>query len=334
MSFKTDEEVERKILTILKILGNHKEPMGSRMLARYLKEHGFELSERAIRYHLKLTDERGLTKLVRNRDGRVITEKGLQETGKALVKDKVGYAISRIESLAFFTEFNLKKKQGLVPVNISIFKKDQFPEACRKMYPAFEKGFCVSNLVYLAREEERLGNLVVPKGHVALATVCSIVVNGTLLKAGIPMDSRFGGMLQIKNGQPVRFTELIHYDGCSLDPSEIFIKAGMTSVQEAVLYGNGEILANYREIPAACRPVAEEVIERLKEARLNGILVFGKVSEDVCEINVSQNKIGIILIGGLNPIAMAKEMGIPSENYSMNTVIDYSRLININNIIS
>jgi repressor of nif and glnA expression len=74
-----------------------------------------------------------------------------------------------------------------------------------------------------------------------------VVFNGVLLKAGIPMDSRFGGILQMRNGRALRFTELIDYAGCSLDPSTIFIKARMTSVREAVSSGNGEVLANFHD---------------------------------------------------------------------------------------
>jgi repressor of nif and glnA expression len=75
---------------------------------------------------------------------------------------------------------------------------------------------------------------------VGLATVCSIVTNGVLLKAGIPIDSRFGGILQVQNDKPVRFTEIIHYDGSSLDPSEIFIKARMTAINTLLLQEMGK----------------------------------------------------------------------------------------------
>jgi len=64
--------------------------------------------------------------------------------------------------------------------------------------------------------------------------------------------------------------ELIHYAGCSLDPTEIFIMAKMTSVEEVARRGEGNILANFREIPALCRPIAEQVITKLKKAGIGG----------------------------------------------------------------
>jgi hypothetical protein len=331
MGFET-QDVERKVLTILKILSESQEALGARVIARRLKDYGLELGERAVRYHLKLMDERGLTQLV-GRDGRLITESGIEELKSALVRDKVGFATSRIELLAFRTDFDLAKRNGLVPVNVSFFSKEKFQKALQAMKPVFAAGLCVGNLVAVAQEGEILGELIVPPGKVALATVCSIVINGTLLKAGVPIDSRFGGILQIRNHKPLRFVELIHYAGTSVDPSEVFIRARMTSVAEAVKKGDGKILANFREIPALCRPVAEEVVVKLEEVGLGGLLLIGTSSEPVCEIPVELNRIGMILIGGLNPVAAAEEAGIEAENHAMSTLLDYKSLTKFQELI-
>jgi HTH-type transcriptional regulator, global nitrogen regulator NrpRI len=333
MSFESQQDVERKILSILKVLSSVQGPAGSRVIAKRLTNHGVELSERAVRYHLKLTDERGLTELVTDRDGRIITKKGLKEIESALVNDKVGYVNSRIELLAFRTDFDYEKPAGLIPVNITFFPEVKFQAALQAMIPAFESGYCVGKLVAIAKGGQRIGEIIVPKGKVGLATVCSIVINGTMLKAGIPMDSKFGGILQLHNYKPVRFTQVIHYNGSSLDPSEIFIKAKMTSVREASLTGDGEILANFREIPAICRQTAENVITGLNRVGFSGVLCFGDTSNKVCETNVELNKVGIILMGGLNPVAAATEIGFESENRSMSTVINYGDLVDYRELI-
>jgi len=325
------QEVERKVIAILKVLSEAQEPVGARIIANRLKDKGIELGERAVRYHLKLMDERGLTQLVR-RDGRLILEAGVEELKSALVRDKVGFAISRIELLAFRTDFDPDRRTGSVPVNVSFFPKDKFGKALQIMKPIFSAGLCISKLVAVAEEGESLGELIVPQDKIALATVCSIVVNGTLLKAGVPIDSKFSGILQIRNNKPLRFVELIYYSGCSLDPSEVFIRAKMTSVQQVTKSGEGEILATYREIPALCRPIVEEVIDKLYAAGLGGLLVMGNASETVCEIPVELNRVGIILVNGLNPVAAAAEVGIEAENRGMSTVLEYQRLININDL--
>ena len=320
-------DVERKTLSILKVLNGSDRPLGGRVIGQLLKMHGVALTERAVRYHLKIMDERGLTALVGNQDGRIITEKGLSEIKKALVKDKVGFSIAKIESLAFRTDFNYESGQGTIPVNISIFSKDVFRNALIAMKPVFDKGLCVSQLVATVDSGERIGEIFVPENKIGFLTVCSIVINGVLLKAGIPMDSRFSGTLQIDNRKPMRFTEIIAYNGCSLDPTEIFIKANMTSVSEVISTGSGEILANFREIPAICLPVVEKVLAGLNTAGIGGVLVKGNVSDPVCEVPVDLNKIGLVLVGGLNPVAAAQEVGIEAENRSMSAVIDYKSLI-------
>ncbi len=325
--------IERKVLSILKILASSQQAQGARVIARYLKNLGIELTERAVRYHLKLTDERGLTELVGRRDGRIITELGQTELKKALVSDKVGFAFARIEDLAFRTNFDFKTRTGLVPVNVSMFAKKDFPAALKIMKGIFKAGLCVSDLVAIAHQGEIVGDIIVPDDKIALATVCSIVVNGVLLKAGIPVDSRFGGILQIQNRRPLRFTELINYEGSSLDPSEIFIQANMTSVTEAAENGNGEILANFREIPAVCRPAAQQVMEKLKEVGINGLLLMGNVSESVCEVSIDLNRVGAILLGGLNPVAAAYEAGIESENFAMSTLMEFEKLKVIDEIV-
>lgn len=332
IAFET-QEVKRKEHCILKVLSESQEPLGARVIARRLRDLGVYLSERAVRYHLKLMDERGLTRLV-SRDGRLITQSGADELNNALVRDKVGFALSRIELLAFRTEFDWEKHSGTIPVNISFFPKSKFSKALQAMKPVFDAGICVSDLVAVAEEGEQLGELFVPSGKIGLATVCSIVINGTLLKAGIPMDSRFGGILQVRNHQPLRFVELIHYAGSSLDPSEVFIRARMTDVTGVARAGNGKILANFREIPALCRPIAEKVIAKLKEAGLGGLLLMGNTSEPVCEIPVDLNRIGIVLLGGLNPVAAAEEVGIEADNRAMSTVIEYGHLVNFREVVT
>ena len=332
MSFDTPG-IDRKVFSILKVLGSLQQAQGSRVIARSLKDLGVELTERAVRYHLRLTDERGFTRLVGRRDGRIITELGQAELKKALVNDKVGFAFSRIESLAFRMNFNWDKHTGPIPVNISLFSKEDFRKALRIMKGIFKAGLCVSDLVAVAEEGDTIADIIVPEGKIALATVCSITVNGALLKAGVPVDSRFGGILQIQDYKPLRFTELINYAGSSLDPSEIFIRANMTSVTQAAQKGNGEILANFREIPAVCRPTAEEVVAKLKNAGIGGLFLMGNVSEPVCEMTVDLNRVGAILIGGLNPVAAAYEAGIQSENHAMSALMDYQKLVKVDEIL-
>lgn len=243
------------------------------------------------------------------------------------MKDKVGFVISKIERLAYLTTFNPEKKSGQVIINTTFFPKDKLRKALLAMKGPFKAGLCVSDLVAIAEEGERIGESVVPSGKVGFATVCSITINGVLLKAGVPMDSRFGGILQLRDSRPYRFVEIISYAGSSLDPSEIYISGRMTSVAQAAATGNGKILANFREIPGICKDTAQKVIAGLRDTKIGGMVVMGNISEEVCEVPVAQNKIGIILLGGLNPVAAARETGIPTDNTAMSGTIEYDELV-------
>ncbi len=326
-------EVERKVISILKILNESSHPLGARLIANKLKEYGVELGERAVRYHLKLMDARGLTRPLQRRDGREITPLGIEELNNALVTDKVGFVLEQIELLAFHTSFNLKSRSGLVPVNISLFPKERFAKALHVMKEAFEVGLCASDLVAVAPEGENLGEVLVPEDKVGFATVCSLIVNGSLLKAGVPIDSRFGGVLQMRDKQPLRFVDLIYYSGSTVDPSEVFIRARMTDVQGVVRGGEGKILANFRELPAQCQPLAEEIIRGLQDVGLGGLITMGNPSETVCGISVGLNRVGMILLGGLTPVAAAAEAGIEAENQAMSTLIEYKDLVKFQELL-
>ena len=320
------ENIERKTLHILRVLQNAQAPLGARLIARRMQDYGFTMSERTVRYHLKMMDERRLTRLAGRRDGRTITDLGVSELGDARVQDKIGFAISRIEILAFRTTFNPKSRKGVVPVNVSLIPKERFADALAAMKPAFDAGLHVSELVAVAAEGNRLGDVLIPEGKIGLATVCSVVINGVLLKSGVPMDSKFGGILQMKNGEPLRFVEVIYYSGSSLDPSEAFIRSKMTSVSKVIEKGEGKILANFREIPAPSRVMVDKTIALLKNAGIGGVLSMGEIGEPICQTPVELNKIGMILIGGLNPGACAQEAGIDLDNRAMSTLIAYEEL--------
>ncbi|ADJ25726.1 Protein of unknown function DUF128 [Dehalogenimonas lykanthroporepellens BL-DC-9] len=320
-------EVEREKLAILRVLGSASGAVGSQVIARRLRdEYGIKLSERAVRYHLGLLDEQGWTDKVSRRSGRVITPAGLEELGNARVTDKVGFVSDKIELLAYQSTFDVNRQEGLIPVNISLFPGNQFGDAMKVMAPIFRAGICVSDLIAVEQAGGNLGGMPVPEGYIGLATVCSITINATLLKSGVPMDSRFGGTLQYRQNRPWRFTDLIHYTGSSLDPSEIFIASRMTGVTETARRGSGKILANFREVPAMSLPMVRDLMFGLEKAGIRGLVDIGESGKPVCEVPVGLNKVGLILCGGLNPVAAAAEAGIATRNRAMSGLMDFHRL--------
>ena len=324
-------DAENKLITILKILSESSEPLGSITIARLLENEGIFLSERAVRYHLKIADERGYTR-PEGHDGRVITPLGQEEVKDALAPQHLGFVREKLEMLAFQTTFNPEKKKGRLSINTSVFSEKKFKKALTAMKGAFKSGLCVSNLVAVAGEGEKLGSVIVPPGKVGFATVCSVVVNGVLLKSGIPTEFKFGGVLQLRNWEARRFVGIIDYAGTSLDPSEQFIRARMTSVGEAARSGNGKVIGVFRTMPAAAKDMLIENIALLDEAGIHGVFTIGNTSEPLCQIAVPLNRIGVVQLGGLNPVAAAVEAGIEIESIAESGFIEFDELVDFDSL--
>ena len=109
-------------IAILKVLSESSESLGSITIARLLENDGVFLSERAVRYHLKITDERGFTR-PGGRDGRMITPLGRQEVKEALVQQHLGLVRDKLELLAYQTTLDPEKRTGLLAINTSIIDK-------------------------------------------------------------------------------------------------------------------------------------------------------------------------------------------------------------------
>ena len=100
----------------------------------------------------------------------------------------------------------------------------------------------------------------------------------------------------------------------------------MTSVREVSGKGEGKILANFREFPVLCLNVVEKILPKLKSAGISGVMTTGEASEPIYQVPVDVNKLGVILIGGLNPVACAQEAGIEGETRAMSSVMEYQEL--------
>jgi repressor of nif and glnA expression len=195
------------------------------------------------------------------------------------------------------------------------------------MKPVFQSPYIMSNRIVLARGGEKIGNVSIPEGSIGMGTICSVTINGIFLKAGIPVSSRYGGLLQIYENDPSRFVALISYEGSSLDPHLVFIKSRMTSITDTVKKGSGTILASFREIPVVSLEKAVELQGKLQSIGIGGILHMGNPNQPSVEVPVGLDKVGMVVVGGLNPIAALEEAGIETESTAMSILEDYSSLM-------
>ena len=325
------QDTDKRIIPILKVLSESSEPLGSTIVSRELKRFGINLSARSVRYHFLITDIRGYTQSFVH-DGRMLTPQGLEELKIALAAGHVGFALERLETLAFQTTFNPQKRSGLVPINSSLIDKNKFRDAMTFICEVLEAGFGVSKFIAIAHEGEKLGSIVVPEGKIGIGTVCSVVFNGVLSKLGVPIESKFGGLLELRNPQRERFAAIIYYNGTSLDPSEQYIRARMTNVREAIKTGRGRIIADFREIPSSSRTLVSEILAEMKEVGIGGVYRLGNSGESICQLPVGFNRAGLIFLDGLNPLAAVMEAGIEIENNSESGLIEFQKLIDYQKI--
>lgn len=318
--------MNKTLLSILKVLNRSPDTIiGSREISKQLTEYGIDLTERTVRYHLRILDERGYTKVF-GKEGRQITEKGKDELEHAHVSEKLGFVISKIETLSYLTSLDLETMDGKIILNISYFPEDNKEEALEIMKKIFQSPYVMSDRLIIRRGGEKIGDILIPEGKIGVGTVCSVTINGIFLKAGIPISSKFGGVLEITNGKTSRFISLISYEGSSLDPLEIFIRSKMTDVLGAAINRSGKILASFREIPVVCFDEATRLKQKIMEKGIEGILLIGQPNSPLLGVPVGIDKVGMIIVGGLNPIAALEESGIQTESRAMSTLYEYSQL--------
>lgn len=319
------ERKKKKELSILRVLKNSGTPLTSTKIAQELVAIGQEISERTVRLYLQEMEQDGLT-VNSGKRGHTISEKGLDEFDSSNVIDKVGFLSAKIDTMTYQMNFDLNTASGKVVINVTLVEPGIFARSIPLVKKVYEKGYAMGHLLTFLGPGETLGYVTVPEGTIGIGTVCSITLNGVLLKHAIPTTSRFGGLLELQNGKPLRFAEIIMYDGTSIDPLEIFIRSGMTSYISAVQTGNGRIGASFREFPAESRDMVESLDKKMKKIGLGGLLRIGMPGQPLLDIPVNEGRVGAIVIGGLNPVSIMEETGTRLYSRALAGFIDFRRL--------
>ncbi len=326
-----EQRAYSKFVAILRVLDDADRPLGSTRIARELHAQGMDLSHRTIRYYLLSMDQAGFTHSLGKR-GREITLRGKMELRGASTIDRVGFMASTVDALAYRMAFDLERWTGKVIINVSLVDPADLPLAVEEMLRVYSAGLGMGRLAAVAGEGEQLGGFEIPRDKCAIATICSITINGVLLKAGITTYSRFGSLLEMRHGQPHRFTQIINYDGTSIDPLEIFIRGKMTEVRRVVNTGAGIVGASFREIPNAAINEVEHINAELERTGLGAALIIGRPNQQVLDVPVMQGRTGMIVMAGLNPVAAVEERGISTINWAMKTMISADRLVPIDEL--
>ena len=290
-------ESEHRMIEILRILNAQEKPIGSKLIADELKDKGFNLGERAVRYHMQILDEKGYTER-KGYSGRVITNLGREKLEKGLIYDQVDFIHSKFEEMIYLTDFNYITQSGNVVVNTSTIYNEETIEILKNI---FKSGLSVSPYININKVENSEG--------IEVTTICGTTIDGILLNEGIPSQPQYGGLLEIKNHHPERFTELISYKKTSITPLDAFSGTDSTSILNVIETGNGVIPANFRLIPGIGRQKTIEILNKLDKIGIGGVIDISHEGEDILGIPVPNGMVGIAIVGGITPFCAIKELG-------------------------
>jgi len=318
---KVSNDVYRKQLEILRVLSEYSQPVGSSIIRKELAKRGFFLSERTIRYHLKLLEEKGLVE-GHEKEGRTITKMGLEELSRALAYERVGSILTKYLSLAYKVTYSPETGSGDVVANVLLMDKKFEKKSLEVIHRLYEGRFLPLPYIKVLDEEEEYRGIVAPKNKIVILTICNLTIDGVLIHSGIPLLLKYGGLVQFLGGKPIRFVDLISYEHTTIPPLEIFIYKHATSILRVLETGSGMVPANMREIPASARDKSLGAISALQKQGWSGILSIGLPNEAVLGVPVSMDRFGISMIGGVVSAAAVVEAGINVDTFAPHCLVD------------
>jgi repressor of nif and glnA expression len=327
-SISIENESARKEIEILRILSEFASPVGSTLLKRELRKRGFLLSERTVRYHLQLLEAKGFL-LGHNRRGRTITQLGLEELSRSLATQRLGFTTTRFMSLAYSATYDPVKDSGSVVANVSILDKNLQEKAIETMKDLQNMNLLSAPYIKMLNEKEEYCDISVPKDKFALFTVCNLTLDSILIHSGIPLFFKYGGLVQVVNRKPIRFVEIISYEGTTIPPLEVFVYRKMTSISRVLKTGSGMLLATLREIPSEARDRTVKILEQQQKKGWGGVLILGEPNESVLGIPVGMDRFGICMVGGIVPGAAMVEEGEQIVTFAPHCFIPIEEMIRI-----
>ncbi len=268
------------------------------------QEAGFDLN-------IKLADKHAEFNKMKHNNSSI--QLHLKDPDKTINKP-VSFILNKIYNVMSMTDFDPYTQEGNVITNMSYVKKQDLDQSIE-----------ILNDVYKSKPEYCIGNRYaiqdVADGYKAIATICSLTIDGILTSCGISSVPIYGGLIDISKKNK-RFIELISYTGSSLDPHEIFINKGLHDVKGA-LDDSGSILANVHTVPYIARDDTLDIFDVIKDSGFE-IMHIGKPNEYLYNARIEKYNFGYIVQGGLNPVVRIKEEGIEVDVKSLETTMEFN----------
>lgn len=228
----------------------------------------------------------------------------------------------RIEEYALRVTYRPEDDTGKIIYNLSLIESRDLEFALSIVKEAHRTGITISDRILIAEPGEQVGGYTVPDGRHAVCTMCSITLDALLLRRGIPLNPIGGGIVEVEERNPQRFTSMILYRDTTLDPLEVLISQEATSILDVMRYGNGNILANIRECHMEAESLMGTVLDELTAIGFSGILDVGSPNLPLLGVPVSPQYAGVAIVGGTNAMAAVREAGRPVVTRALKGLID------------
>ena len=220
--------------------------------------------------------------------------------------------------------------EGTVVYNLSLIKNEDLEFAISILKDAFRTGVSVSGLVKFF-----------PSGAQDLPGIASRRMHGDRYHvqhhvrraadpAGNPVNPIGGGVVEIENRTPIRFTHIILYEHTTIDPLQVLISQKTTSVTNVMRKGSGNILANVREFHMEAEPLVGTVLDELASSSHHPESLRLGCPMSPCSVcRWSPQYIAIAAVGGTNPMAAIREGGRWVNTQAMKGMMDISEMVEI-----
>ncbi|HUU76546.1 MAG TPA: DUF128 domain-containing protein [Methanoregulaceae archaeon] len=235
----------------------------------------------------------------------------------------------RIEEYAMQVTYDPREGTGNIIFNLSLIRTEDLEYVISTFKDAFKAGVCVSGLVRFIPPGEMVGDFKVPDESTAVINMCSSTLDGVLMERGVPVNPIGGGVVEVDQRVPRRFTHIILYEYTTIDPLQVLISQEITSVNAVMRRGSGNVLANIRQCHMEAESLIGEVMDDLAGSSFSGILDVGLPNAPALGVAVDPQYMGIVTLGGTNPMAAIKEGGIYVLTQAIKGVMDVTNLNDI-----
>lgn len=242
------------------------------------------------------------------------------------MSDSLRFVSHRIEDFAMRVTFNPSEGTGTVVFNLSLVRFADLEHTLSVFRATCDAGVSPSGLIRVLDEGEEIEGFIIPKEHRGILTLCSTTLDGLLLQRGIPFTPIGGGVVEVTDNIPKRFTHLIKYEYTTINPLQVLVSQEITSVQQVMKNGNGSLLGNIRECHMEAEEQVEEVLEELTDGYFTGILDLGLPNTPCLGVAVDPQYMGLAALGGTNWIAALREEGVSVTMQAMKGLTDISTM--------